>query len=78
MQGTGSLHTVRLPSGGGYALLEALIGFAVAGARRVGAGLDRALEAHRIARARRDLQALSDHHLRDIGLTRDDVERLFR
>ncbi len=25
--------------------------------------------------SRRDLGRLSDHHLRDIGLTRDDVER---
>lgn len=78
MQGTGSLHATRLPSGGGYALLEIVIGLAVKGASRLGGILERAMESHRIARARRDLQALSDHHLRDIGLTREDVERLFR
>jgi len=30
---------------------------------------------HRLARERRQLQALSDHMLKDIGLTRADVER---
>ena len=30
-------------------------------------------ESFRRARQRRDLAALSDHNLRDIGLTRDDV-----
>lgn len=29
-------------------------------------------------RTRRGLQGLSDHHLRDIGLTRDDAERELR
>ena len=78
MQGTGSLHATRLPSGGGYALLEILIGLAVSAARRLGTALESAMEAQRLSRARRDLRALSDHHLRDIGLTRDEVERLFR
>ncbi len=78
MQGTGSMHTARLPSGGGYALLEILIGLAVSAARKFSAVLEAALEARRLSRARRDLRSLSDHHLRDIGLTRDDVERLFR
>jgi uncharacterized protein YjiS (DUF1127 family) len=31
-------------------------------------------ESFRRARQRRDLAALSDHNLRDIGLTRGDVE----
>jgi uncharacterized protein YjiS (DUF1127 family) len=33
-----------------------------------------AAESFRRARQRRDLAALSDHNLRDIGLTRGDVE----
>lgn len=78
MQGTGSLHPARLPSGKGYALLEIAIGLAVSAARWVDEVVAGAMEAHRLARARRDLRALSDHHLRDIGLTREEVERLFR
>ena len=34
-------------------------------------------EGLRRARQRRDLAALSDHHLRDIGLSRTEVEREF-
>jgi uncharacterized protein YjiS (DUF1127 family) len=33
------------------------------------------VEGFRRARQRRDLSALSDHHLRDIGLSRIEVER---
>jgi len=35
-------------------------------------------ESFRRARQRRDLAALSDYHLRDIGLDRTDVEREVR
>jgi len=30
-----------------------------------------------VARAKRDLRALDDRHLRDIGLRRDDIDSLF-
>jgi uncharacterized protein YjiS (DUF1127 family) len=36
------------------------------------------LDLYRAARARRELHALSDRMLRDIGLSRGDIESLFR
>jgi len=35
-------------------------------------------EAQRMARTRRELHALSDHFLRDIGIDRRQIDRLFR
>jgi len=34
--------------------------------------------AQRMARVRREMHALSDHHLRDIGLSRHEIDHTFR
>jgi uncharacterized protein YjiS (DUF1127 family) len=45
-----------------------------------GAGLARAVQQaarrHRISRSRQQLARLNDHMLRDLGITRSEVERL--
>jgi uncharacterized protein YjiS (DUF1127 family) len=58
--------------------LEAAIDF---GARAIRAGWKWLLEHHRIfvaARARRELHELPDRMLKDIGLSRSEIDRLFR
>ncbi len=61
-----------------FALVEALIGIIAAGWQAV-AGWGAALAAsRRRALSRRELHRLSEHSLRDIGLDRSDIDRLFR
>ena len=60
-----------------FALVEVLIGIIAAGWVAV-AGWGAAIAEHqRRAAARRELRRLSDHCLRDIGLDRNQIERLF-
>ena len=61
-----------------YALIETVIGLAVAGAQAISRAFAALAERQRRARARLELQRLSDHMLRDIGLERDQIDRLFR
>ena len=61
-----------------YVLVEVLIDAAVTGWRWLAHQGAEFARKRRQERARRDLHRLSDHCLRDIGLERDQIERLFR
>ena len=73
-----SLIARNSASPAGYALIEILVALAVAGCRAVTALGKRLAAAQRRAQARRELYALSDRSLTDIGLDRNQIERLFR
>ena len=62
----------------GYALIEALVELMVNGWRTLSRLTAAIAESHRRAQARSELRRLSDHVLRDIGLERDQIDRLFR
>jgi uncharacterized protein YjiS (DUF1127 family) len=57
----------------GYAILEVLWAMVAAAAARVYAALRAATEARGRAAAARELERLSDHTLRDIGLHRSQI-----
>jgi uncharacterized protein YjiS (DUF1127 family) len=78
MEGTSSLYAQRVQPLAGYALVEVIAELAVGACRfiaRLGAAF---MKARRQERARAELQNLSDHFLKDIGLDRQQVDRLFR
>lgn len=78
MDGTSSSCQRRLQYHAGYALVEVLIELVLAGWRGLTRSLAAIGESQRRAQARRELQRLSDHALRDIGLERGEIESLFR
>jgi uncharacterized protein YjiS (DUF1127 family) len=61
-----------------YALVEILVEVGVSAATAARRGVAEYVRAVQMARVRREMQGLSDHYLRDIGLTRNDIERTFR
>jgi len=61
-----------------YATGEAISALIAAGWQRFAQWLDAVAQAQGRARARRELHYLSDRHLRDIGLERNEIDRLFR
>jgi uncharacterized protein YjiS (DUF1127 family) len=78
MEGTSSLYAQRVQPIAGYALVEVIAELAVGACRflaRQGAAF---MKSRREAQARAELQNLSDHFLRDIGLDRQQIDRLFR
>jgi uncharacterized protein YjiS (DUF1127 family) len=62
----------------GYSILEVLWAMASAAAARVYAALRAAAEARGRAAAARELERLSDHMLRDIGLHRSQIRAYVR
>lgn len=77
MQASSSLAGRRVQSRAGHALVAVLIQVAVAGYRALARGLASLAAAQRQTQARSDLLALSDRSLRDIGLSRAEIERMF-
>ena len=74
------IHTLngrRPQSYPGYALAEILAELIVAGWRTLARWTSEAEQARQRAKARRELRRLSDHSLRDIGLERGQIDRLF-
>jgi len=61
----------------GYRNAELLADLIVGAMRLLGRLVDNAVRAHRSARTRRELHNLNDHFLRDIGLDRNQIDRLF-
>jgi uncharacterized protein YjiS (DUF1127 family) len=62
----------------GYALVEVAIELAVAGAKALRNGIAGLVKAQRMARIRHEMYAMSDRSLSDIGLHRDEIDRMFR
>lgn len=73
-----SLIGYRTRRHAGYALIEALAQFVAAGGRAIARGIEAFAASQRQARARSELSALSDHYLKDIGIERREIDRLFR
>lgn len=68
----------RMHSHAGYAFIEGLAGLVAAGWRAASDRIAAFAESRRQAQARCELHNLSDHQLRDIGLDRRRIDRLFR
>ena len=62
----------------GFVVAETLIGAASAAGRGIWSVLVRIAEAHRKEMMRRELERLSDRMLKDIGLSRGQINGLFR
>jgi uncharacterized protein YjiS (DUF1127 family) len=77
MEASSSLAGRRVQSRAGYALVAVLIELAASAYRALARGLAGLVAAQRQAQARSDLLALSDRSLRDIGLSRAEIERMF-
>ena len=61
----------------GYALVEVLVERVVAGWQALSRWMANRAAARRRAQARLELHRLNDRMLRDIGLERDQIDRLF-
>jgi len=78
MEGSSTIYERRMQTHAGYALIEVLAGLFSAAWDAVSRRLAAFAAAQRQARARRELRNLSDHFLRDIGINRHEIDRLFR
>ena len=81
MEGSSSIqmriHSPKL-SMRGYALVDIVLELAVSAGRAAARLAAQAIAHQRQVRARNELQNLSDHFLRDIGIDRSDIDRMFR
>lgn len=75
---TTTLNLRRMQFLSAFVLLEAIIGRGVAAWRLIERPFAAFAERQRQARARNELHRLSDHTLKDIGLERGQIDRLFR
>ena len=78
MEDASTIRGSRPTAHAGYAVIEALAAMAVDAALAVRRWASGALRARRTAAIRREMLGMSDHFLRDIGLNRSQVDRLFR
>lgn len=78
MEGTGTLKLNPARQHAGFSLFEVIGALALAAAQSLFAWAVERMEVARMAAVRRELHRMSDHYLRDIGLTRTDIDRLFR
>jgi uncharacterized protein YjiS (DUF1127 family) len=78
MEGISSTCARRMQHHAGYAFIEIVAELVMTGCRALAGRFAAFAEARRRAQARHELQRLSDHALRDIGLDRGDIESLFR
>ncbi len=78
MEGNSIIYGRRMQQHAGYAIIEILAGLAASAWRGVSDRLAAFSESQRQARARRELRNLSDHFLKDIGVERSEIDRLFR
>jgi uncharacterized protein YjiS (DUF1127 family) len=68
----------RMQGHAGYAFIEGIAELVAAGWRAASGRIAAFAESRRQAQARRELHDLSDRQLRDIGLERQQIGRLFR
>lgn len=78
MAASGSIDRRVIQNRARVAQVEALIGFVTAGWRVLSRRLEAIAEDRRRALACRDLHGLSDHYLKDIGIERSQIDRMFR
>jgi uncharacterized protein YjiS (DUF1127 family) len=78
MEGSSSIHVRRGHAHAGYALIEMLAGLVAAAWQAVAGWIAAFAASQRQARARRELRNQSDHFLKDIGVDRHEIDRLFR
>ncbi|MGH8764925.1 MAG: DUF1127 domain-containing protein [Burkholderiales bacterium] len=78
MDGSIGIHGSRQRARTGYARIDIVIELALAGAAALGRGLSALIRAQHRARLRREMLSLSDHYLRDIGLSRHEIDQIFR
>ena len=78
MQATSNMDAQRIQASAGFALIEVLTELAVSACRFLARQAAAIVKARRQAQARAELQNLSDHFLRDIGLERRQIDNLFR
>lgn len=67
----------RMQYHAGYALVEVLVEWVAAGWQALSRAMANAAAARQRRQARLELRRLSDRMLRDIGLERDQIDRLF-
>jgi len=77
MEGSCVTYQSRGRRPAGYALIEILIGCAAAGGRVLSRMVAAIAKFRRRELMRRELHGLSNHVLRDIGLDRSRIDRLF-
>ena len=78
MHGTSSIDQRLVRYHARFALVEVLIGFIAAAWRMLSGWLEGIAQIQRQEQARRELRGLDDRFLRDIGLDRNQIDRLFR
>lgn len=78
MQASNAIGARRIQPPAGQALRVVLFGLADRTYRLLARALAGFAATQRQARARGELRRLNDHLLRDIGLRRDQIDRLFR
>ena len=78
MEGHSIIHGRRMQHHAGYAFIEILAGLIAAAWRGASDRLAAFSASQRQARARREFRNLSDHFLKDIGVDRSEIDRLFR
>jgi uncharacterized protein YjiS (DUF1127 family) len=78
MEETSGIHFRRMQFHSGYSFFEVLAGLAAAGWRTLSRWGAARLRRRREARLREEFRGMSDHFLKDIGLTRGDIDRMFR
>jgi uncharacterized protein YjiS (DUF1127 family) len=74
----GNLIQQPIPRRAGYALVEVLVELLVTGWQTAAGWMIAYAAARRRRQARLELQHLSDRFLKDIGLERSQIDRLFR
>ncbi len=62
----------------GFSRLEIIVEAAAGAFRKLGKGVLAVYRSFEVSRARSELHALSDRTLKDIGLTRGQIDSLFR
>ena len=77
MEGTSSAFVRRIPAHAGYARIQVFAEFIAAGWRILSGWAAAFAAAQRSARSRHELHNLSDRSLKDIGLDRHQIDRLF-
>ncbi len=78
MQASNLVIARRVQAKASYALKTVLFELVAAAYRAAAHALARFAASQHQARLRRELHGLNDHFLKDIGLRRDQIDRLFR